>query len=777
MILEKQTENLVLEDGDIQKSTDMMLDLDSATFLMQMLSKFYSDGIGSSIRETASNALDSHRSVGTKDPIVVAFKQGKDGNYEFSVEDFGMGISADTVENVIKKYGKSTKRESKDQLGAFGLGFKSPLAYTSSFYFIGRKDGMERKYMMYESQDEANKIDLLYESPTKERDGAKIIIPVKYGDKYDFVKKIKEQLCYFENVYFDVEGITNSFKIVRHDLFQWSELSTDYAMHICLDNVYYPLDFDKLGIDRINFPVGLRFSLTDGIYPVPNREQIKYTKEAKEIILNKIKEVAKYFIEKYNEQIKETDDIFKVMEYYQNGTRNIPHFNGLMSLDTTQLISYSSVKYASPKLKDIKLLDLQRIYTIRDYLIKEWKVESVLYNGRFSQGNSTWRASFDSSKLKNDHLYTYSDKIDHQKKQWLRANVRHRETAYFFKKVKEFTLGKASDKGKTDYSTYMDMLQLRMHPKDKWREMIKECRLVISLLTKNFVDLDKFTVPQAWIDAKKAAKAQILATKGKTIRRKKLMGEVTGKMSANLERYVSGSNCKFVPTIMKLPEAHRSKAIIVYGSKDYEDKFQKYFSVFDNKKVKFVIFSDRELKNLKELELHNWIKMEDFEKGKHKVFRRMVTAYLIDKLYQENSSVFGKTSIFDNISVQFKEKLDKLNKYRSDFHKRGDEDLYKSALSVAEEHNLFDESIYPEYKEMKFLLKKLKFLQPLLSSLNTTVHYSYVPPKEEVIDAIRDLFKYYKQRIDWKHYVLPINEEKEEEKEELTEEELEQEII
>jgi sensor histidine kinase regulating citrate/malate metabolism len=120
MILEKQTENLVLEDGEVQQSTDMMLDLDSATFLMQMLSKFYSDGIGSLIRETASNALDSHRSVGTKDPIIVSLTQGKDGNYEFSVEDFGLGIGADTVENVIKKYGKSTKRKESNQLGAFG---------------------------------------------------------------------------------------------------------------------------------------------------------------------------------------------------------------------------------------------------------------------------------------------------------------------------------------------------------------------------------------------------------------------------------------------------------------------------------------------------------------------------------------------------------------------------------------------------------------------------------------------------------------------------------
>jgi hypothetical protein len=50
------------------------------------------------------------------------------------------------------------------------FGFKSPLAYCSSFFFTCRKDGVERKYMMYEGED-VNTIDLLYETPTTERNG------------------------------------------------------------------------------------------------------------------------------------------------------------------------------------------------------------------------------------------------------------------------------------------------------------------------------------------------------------------------------------------------------------------------------------------------------------------------------------------------------------------------------------------------------------------------------------------------------------------------------
>ena len=121
MILEKQIEANIQEEGKAQDTIGMSLDLDSAQVLMQMLSKnLYSDAIGSTIRECASNALDSHRRAGNNDPIIVSFSTTRDGNYEFSVEDFGIGLDADDVKNIISKYGKSTKRNSNTELGMMG---------------------------------------------------------------------------------------------------------------------------------------------------------------------------------------------------------------------------------------------------------------------------------------------------------------------------------------------------------------------------------------------------------------------------------------------------------------------------------------------------------------------------------------------------------------------------------------------------------------------------------------------------------------------------------
>ena len=114
MKIEKQKEAVVYQEGASQQSVAMSLDIDSAQILMQMLSKnLYSDSIGSTIRECASNALDSHRRAGINKPIVVSFIANNEGNYEFTVEDFGIGLDADDVENIISKYGKSTKRNKK----------------------------------------------------------------------------------------------------------------------------------------------------------------------------------------------------------------------------------------------------------------------------------------------------------------------------------------------------------------------------------------------------------------------------------------------------------------------------------------------------------------------------------------------------------------------------------------------------------------------------------------------------------------------------------------
>ena len=748
MILEKQAQAVVLQEGEqTQDSIGMSLDLDSAQILMQMLSKnLYSDDIGSTIRECASNALDSHRRAGTTDPIIVSFKPNKDSNYEFSVEDFGTGLDADDVKNIISKYGKSTKRDSANELGMMGLGFKAPLAYCSSFYFVCRKNGVERKYMMYEGE-EVNTIDLLHEAPTKERNGVKVIVPTRYYDRHSFIKKINEQLAYFENVYFDVDGIDNDFTIMRHEHFQWSPLSMNYNLHICLDNVYYPLDFQKVGINIINFPIALRFSLTDGLFPTPNRESLRYTTEAKAVIMKKLQSVANYFVEKYNETVKDTDDIWTAMQHFRYSSRMVNNITGISAQwDVQPFSKFATIGFASPRVNGLYYHTVEYYNRIREFMLGEYELKHEIQRGKFCKASSYTALS----QKMNETIYIYSDRISGIKKDYLKSINKRGETQYIVKKKFSYKLGNAK-LAAVGYENYYKILDLGKFHKQEWRNVIKEFQKFIGNVTSRFIDLDALELPQAFIDSKKKVTINGVIV-GKE-RRKKLQGEVTGKMASALERTVYGQHSKFVSTVIQMENAHRKPYLTVYGSSSNQTLFDQMFSVFNPNKTRFVLFSERELNNLKDLDLHNWIHIDKFMKGDNIVFKRAVTAYLIHQFTSEYHDVFTRLEKVEQISKDLYDKLHELNDYSRKNHLSGAPQLYEAMIKIAEEHNLFDLSIYSVYKDVKALFEKLPFIKPMFSASS---RWNHKKPDGMTL-AICDLFKYYKQRIDWKHYNVKLN--------------------
>ena len=656
MILEKQTESNVLLEGQSQESIGMSLDLDSAQILMQMLSKnLYSDDIGSAIRECASNALDSHRRAGVDTPIIVSFKENSSYNYEFCVEDFGIGLDADDVKNIISKYGKSTKRDSNTELGMMGLGFKAPLAYSSSFYFVCRKDGMERKYMMYEGED-TNTIDLLYEMPTTEGNGVKVIIPVKYQDQYQFRKKIKEQLCYFESVYFDVPGdstITNDFVISRHTHFQFSEMSEDDKLHICLDNVYYPLDFEKVGIDRIDFPVALRFTLTDGLYPTPNRESLRYTQEAKQIIIAKLGQVADYFVNKYNEQLTDGNDLTSVINHLEKSGHRITMANGNTErIDS--FLKYSQVQIVVPQIEGVNLIDFPSLY-------KERKQEMINYSFpskfllRYKRMQDTdkhyvWGYTLESICNGNAKVWVYDDRIPGIKKDYLRATCKESEYNYIVKRGAPMKLGIAA---KFDTKTYYHLLGLGNYPKSQWRDVIKEYQYIISLVEAQFTSLDDLVVPQSFIDSKKKVKM----TTGGTGKRLKIQGEIVGKKGVDLMRWNDGRKCKFDSQLYKLEDLASAKHLKVYAHHDEYMKLDALYGVMQKQKIEVITFSARELKVVEQLDIHNLISYNKFMEGKNAPFKRIITSMLINEMIINYRHIFDRVDQIEFVSKDLSNKI------------------------------------------------------------------------------------------------------------------------
>lgn len=762
MKLENQKQADVMSLGD-SESIEMGIDMSNMKLLMEMFSKnIYSDAIGSTVRETVSNALDSSRRAGSNEPVIVSLNPIATGEYEYSVEDFGLGLDDEDVQGTISKYMASTKRGDNLELGMYGIGFKSPLAYTSSFTFICRKDGMERKYMMYEGE-EINSIDLLDESPTDKVNGVKVIVPVKYSDRSSFVMKIKEQLAYFDNVWFDVniqnpsydyqrseyapKTISNDFVIHRSESFQWSEMSADKSLHLCLDNVYYPLDFDKLGIDRINVPVALRFTLEDGLFPTINREAIRYTPETKSTILGKLKKVADYFMEKYNETITEADDLQQVINYYKSNERKV-ELEG-QNFYVESLIKHSDIDEKEPKLKGVELLNLKRLSKDVNSLFTEYKVRFAYSNNRLSSVSQYIRFS----DFKSFPLYRFDETFKGNKRLYVRDIIPERTR--IIKKTESLKLKIKKDYWERD--GYYQILKLEKYPREQWRQVIKEFQFLRDSFVNKLQNIDDIDIPQSWLDARKK-KRQYVSVAGQ--KKLKAKGEINAKQAENLLRYNDGKNCKFTSQVFKLEDFEKYKGLTVYGCHEDRDKLDRLYKLY--KGLRLLTFSQRELKNIEKLEVHNLISYEEFMKGKNMVFKRMVTAHLIYQLCDRYSSVFNRLELLNSLSKDLAKKLERLKNYKSKYHNHSygiNNSGYDAIVKIAEDYSLFDMSIYGEYLEMKKFLEENKYINTITSQ----VRYS---TEEEWKDILRDILKYHKVRLSYTNYKLnkePLWIEKEEE--------------
>jgi len=595
---------------------------------------------------------------------------------------------------------------------------------------------------MYEGEEQ-NSIDSLSEEPTDQPDGVKVIVPVKFSSKDDFVKKIKEQLAYFEGVYFDGPNLRNDFKIYREDHFQWSELSSDTSLHICLDNVYYPLDFVKLGISRINFPAALRFSLSDGIFPVPSRESLRYTPEAKEKILEKIKIVANFFVNRFNDSVSEVEDINVIFDYYANAHRNVRMENRIF--DVVELKKHADGRISTPKLKGIKYLDLKDLYETRESILGEYRKRYEV--GRYKMSECKEVSPLKLKDFSTHDYYVFDKKISGNMREYLKTLIK-RDT-FVVKKILPFTLG---NQRSIKDDNYYRILELDTYPKHLWRKIIKEFQLIQSQYTKTFKDLDTMVISQEWLDKRK--RLRVINT---SPRRTKLTGEVTCKIGKNLEKSISGRSCKFVATTLKLEDLHKFKGLTVYA---HHDDFLKldpiYGTAYFKQGMRVLTFSDRELKIIKQLDIHNLISYEKFMEGKNMPFKRIVTAHLIERLIAENAAVFEKRNVFESISKDLYNKFNLLHQYKNNYFGYGDAKLYLAMLEVARRYNLFDPSIYDTYVEIKLVLKKFTFLSSIMKVVNSSHSYSKsnTLDQSEAIKILCDLFKHYKYKIDLANYKM-----------------------
>lgn len=307
--------------GDIQTCGDVKefktsIDPKNLEFITTLLSSnLYSDPEQSFIREIVSNGWDSHVEAGTTDvPVIIRFKREANGyssSWEVTIRDFGTGLSPQRFQEVYCNIGSSTKRESNDYIGGFGIGKYSALACSNTVYITSYYEGKAYYYVMVKSGNSIT-TNLLMEKPTSEKNGVEVT--VKGIHNIDPYQKALKYIVFFPNIY--VDGANDYINEVKLKKFKnFSVATINISSKLLLGNVLYACNNSLVSSKSYNFlnsinSTGIVINFNVGeINITPNRESIIYTEETIAKINQRIadaeKELNEYICSKL---VKDYDD-------------------------------------------------------------------------------------------------------------------------------------------------------------------------------------------------------------------------------------------------------------------------------------------------------------------------------------------------------------------------------------------------------------------------------------------------------------------------------------
>lgn len=339
MILEQNKEKIQTY-GDVQQNK-VSIDPRNAEHIISILSSnLYSNPEESFLRETISNAVDSHKEAGTTDPIILLFKING-SKFDIVVRDYGTGISPERFDEIYRYIGSSTKRDSNAYIGSFGIGRFSALAVANVVYITSYYNGIANSYVMAKNGGGID-IDLVSSLETDERNGVEIRVQVDTVSNYD---KILTNLCYIPNLYIECQGSNDSYysgweslksavtrfnsrKIVDFGEFKHNTFITETYCYdtgrIVLGNIVYPISFKNI-VPLEKYPrltasdISSILSDVNIVFPIgslditPNREVLLYSERTIKTLRETYTKVFDYLQDEY---VKQAESNTNIIEYY-----------------------------------------------------------------------------------------------------------------------------------------------------------------------------------------------------------------------------------------------------------------------------------------------------------------------------------------------------------------------------------------------------------------------------------------------------------------------------
>lgn len=752
--------------GDVQ-SNAVSIDVNNIGFITQLLStNLYSRPIESFLREIVSNAWDSHVEAGVNEPIILELGTDTEGRDYCRIQDFGIGLSPERFNDVYRNIGSSTKRTDNTQIGGFGIGRFSALAYSGTVYLTSNYKGIKYKYLMYKDGNNI-KIDELLQLPTTDRDGLEVLVYVKYGDIPEFTRAIKSQLCYFENLYITADRYGddnrytndtkefaekfNNLKIKKYNTFSVNTFYTPgEPTTLCLGKIQYPLNLFALTNTKFKFsykyPITVNFGIGE-LDVTPNREQLLYTKSNIEKIEKQLDKVQDELDEIISKQtIEDFDNFAKYIDKIRNPNHLIYLYesedNSRSSVVFVANASDYKITFKGKKLPDYTL----KLHQYINYLT----LPAAYYSGEVTDGRivtKTPNAYYTGLRMISDRIgsnfgtpsqrgYIFFGNVSEFNgitKDYIREHCLN-ETI-FIKLISKralfrFILKSINTKISSDgiYHIFRYNKEIIKLTIDDLLSTISKIQIVNdSCISTTYIEERKQKLKEA---------RELKATKAINWSEEINLYIVRGKASSYPD-----SDCTTTDSErFQLDELKGiwSKFPVIYAEKNTK-KLRQLYTVFNSmargnsymKYYKFVEVAPTKLKILEQFP--NFIKLNDFMDVKYKKIRMLATANILNEKYNHLTEINSMGELVSSISPQLREVSKKVTDYiRTNVPysscRNFTSEVIEEIVQLCKDNNYFDEEMMGYINENIKLIENSRFIPHvwkivLPSSINFIVDY------------------------------------------------------
>lgn len=715
------------------------------------------------ISEICQNAVDSHRMAGVKEPVIVGLRNGPGVDYVFYVKDVGLSFDSkqqflDLICTILESGKDENKTESEDcPMGEHGIGSISVSAYCDKWKYTVVKDNrlfvanlreVEGKGLTHDI--DMNKLDE-YDHSYDEK-YVLFEVPVPVQDLANFIIQMKDKLAYFKDILFEFDTevlkvdknlllLNTQFKLYEGDDFMLSTLSRNTHMHIALDQYSYPIRWNELGIPAIKCNVALKFHKAEGLRADLTRENLQFTDDYKEVITEKIRKVCQWFMNRYNDKIPDEFESFKALATAYKETKAV-RINEMV-VDVSNMQFMSGVNYKQFKFKGVSDEVLGKF-------IEKTNSGELLFKCESEINHNGIREAWKSTSLSESGCrILYKDPIKSRVLRYLKENYKgyglHRKNKIpLFAKEGisyNFILNLRHNKG--------HMAQIyKASGVNIWREKIKMFQILEDVVTKEyFVNIDKIIagIPSGW------GRRAPLKVNRKTKEQVGIKYAVSTQRNANW-------NCKFVEKTLEISDLQNQPHFHVYGTVEQRDKLDNLY-VITNIKYSVIpcIMTERHIAKIEKLNLHNFMSIDEYLKGKHDTFKKIATAHFINKdIFEANKKIINDLDIIKkHICSKFANDVESLESYKNKYYSfnnwiRPDTFFMLAFEQVALDLKLYDLEVWEKYQNVKNYIKRFDFIDYFSSQIRLAKGDEFT----RALTAIHDIAKYRKIRMNWEHYTL-----------------------